>query len=142
MIFRTSIQPVVGTPPDDWPQYSWFAVWDQMVGAPCDLAIGSEVILVDPSGHATWRTEVTDLALLPFEHLDAALDELRRRWNIRPQWTGPAISPGMLVAWRARPLGYVGQPAPASEVESPFQCGNCAGPAVDEWLRALNRSES
>ena len=137
MIFHTDIHPAGGTPPDDWPQFSWFAVWDQMVGAPCDLAVGGEVILVDRSGMATWRTEVTDLALVPFEHIEAGLGELRRRWKIEPEWSGPAVSPGMLVAWRAHPLSYLGAAVPMSEIESPLQCGVCAGAAVDEWLRAL-----
>ncbi len=139
MIFHTDIQPAPGTPPDNWPQFSWFAVWDLLVGAPCDLELGGEVVLVDPSGVATWRTEVTDLALFPFEHIDAGLDELRRRWKIDPLWSGSAISPGMLVAWRARPVGYIGSPAPESEIESPFRCGHCAGDEVDEWLRGLER---
>jgi hypothetical protein len=111
MIHLTHIVPPVGTPPDDWPAYSWFAIWDQPVGVPCGLEVEGEVILVDGDGLARWRTVVTDLALIPFEHVAAALNELRHRWcswSISPAWNGPAVSPGMLVAWRARPVSYLG----------------------------------
>ena len=69
MIHVTDIIPPVGTPPDSWPRYSWLAVWDQLIPQPCDLEPGGEVILVDPSGVATWRTEVTDMAICPFEQM-------------------------------------------------------------------------
>ena len=136
MIHSTDIIPPVGTAPDDWPAFSWFAVWDQPVGTPCDLAAGGEVILIDTSGRATWRTEVTDLALMPFEHVDAGLEELERRWHIRTQWSGTKVSPGMLVAWRARPLSYLDIDGPDT-MQSPLVCAECGGDAVAEWLRVL-----
>jgi hypothetical protein len=136
VIHVTDIIPPVGTPPDDWPSFSWFAVWDQLVGSPCDLAVGGEVILIDERGRATWRTEVTDLALVPFEHVTAGLEELERRWRIRPRWSGPDVSPGMLVAWRARPLGYLDIDGPDS-LPSPLVCADCGGEGVAQWLRTL-----
>lgn len=137
MIHVTDIIPPVGTPPDDWPSFSWFAIWDQPVGVPCDLEVGGEVILVSRRGVAGWRTVVTDLALIPFEHVTAALDELRRRWRIQPVWNGPAVSPGMLVAWRARPTSFLDEPVPADVALRDLTCAECGGDKVRAWLDAL-----
>ena len=137
MIHVTDIIPAVGTVPDDWSGYSWLAVWDEMVPLPCDLEMGGEVILVDPSGLATWRTEVTDLIMFPFEHVQGALEELTRRWGIEPIYNGPIIAPGVLVAWRARPIGYIGSTVPDVSAMPSLVCSNCADDELRHWLRQL-----
>lgn len=137
MIHVTDIIPPAGTAPDDWPAWSWFAVWDQLVPLPCDLGVGGEVILVRPDGLATWRTEVTEIVTFPFEHVRSALDELSRRWNVNPIYSGPDIAPGVLVAWRANPTGWVGRPVPDVSSLAALVCARCAEPDLAEWLGSL-----
>lgn len=137
MIHVTNIIPPVGTAPDDWTAYSWFGVWDQQVPHPCDLQVGSEVILVDPAGLATWRTEVSEIVTFPFEHVQSALDELGRRWQIDPVYTGPTVSPGVLTAWRARPTGYIGTPVPDISSTPSIACPSCATEELRDWLDDL-----
>lgn len=137
MIHVTNIIPTVGTPPDAWSKYSWFAVWDAQVPPPCDLHVGSEVILVRPDGLATWRTDVSEIAAFPFEHVNSALDELRRRWQIKPIYTGPTVSPGVLVAWRATPTDYVDLPVPDIANTPALACSACADDDLRNWLDDL-----
>ena len=137
MIHVTEISPPVGTPPDDWSAFSWFALWDAQVPLPCDLELGAEVILVNPDGLATWQTEVTDLLTFPFEHVASALAELARRWKIKPLYDGPTIAPGVMVAWRARPTGYLGVPVPDVLAIPAIACSQCADDELRSWLDGL-----
>ncbi len=95
------------------------------------------MILVDRDRVATWRTVVTDLVAIPFEHVTAALDELRRRWDIQPIWNGPVVSPGMLVAWRASPTGYLDRPVPVAADLAGFVCERCGDEEIRRWLKTL-----
>lgn len=86
---------------DQW----WYVVWDGPLPPAAVPQVGDTLFLADEEGVVRWETELLDVWAVPFEHGQAFVDAVSRRYaSPLAVVHGDLPAPGFGVAWTAAPV--------------------------------------